>query len=550
MNTREWLRQFNEASDERRLTGSNEAAMRLRELQKQIFEQTMNIVNRGSYTAEDGTMVTLPDWKEMYQNSVLYSQPITLDQQALSEYKTEVRVESIDCLIAGRNLQLEGLNPVVLNMASSMNPGGGVIGGAGAQEENLFRRSNLFKSMYQYARYAEEYGLKLSPHQYPLDRNHGGVYTPNAVVFRGSQAAGYPLLKEPHILSFVAVAGISHPKLVKDKVAPEEVTVTKNKIRTIFRIALKHGHDSIVLGALGCGAFCNPPAHIAKIFHEVIKEAEFRNHFKVLLFAILEDHNSRRRHNPEGNFIPFKREFENFYKEELTESIQKDMEFKKIKVTAVNLEAKKSVTITADMQKISKCPTQDAVKKALEKQILESKVFTKTDLAKLKYQGRKDVLEEWKAIRPAIAEQEEREKAEEQQAQEEMAKEYHSNYDLDRFLTAQEYNYPIALEEIRRGRKTGHWIWYIFPQQKGLGHSYNSEYYGLDGLDEAIAYVQHPILGKRLREICQALLENRGKDIGHIMGSHIDVIKLKTSMELFDLASPNDIFNKVLRTFF
>lgn len=550
MNTKEWLKQFNEASDERRLTGSNEAAMRLRGLQKHIFEQTMNIVNRGSYTAEDGTLVTLPDWKEMYQNSVLYSQPITLDQQALPAYKTEVRVESIDCLIAGRNLQLEGLNPVVLNMASSMNPGGGVIGGAGAQEENLFRRSNLFKSMFQYARYAEEYGLKLSSDQYPLDRNHGGVYTPNAVVFRGTQAAGYPLLKEPHILSFVAVAGISHPRLIKDKLAPEEVTVTKNKIRTIFRIALKHGHDSIVLGALGCGAFCNPPAHIAKIFHEVIKEAEFRNHFKVLLFAILEDHNSRRRHNPEGNFIPFKREFENFTKEEIIESIQKDMEFKKIKVTAVNLEVKKSVTITADMQKISKCPTQDAVKKALEKQILESKVFSKADLPQLKYQGRKDVLEEWKAIRPAIAEQEEREKAEEQQAQEQMAKEYHSNYDLDRFITAQEYSYPIALEEIHRGRKTGHWIWYIFPQQKGLGHSYNSEYYGLDGLDEAIAYVQHPILGKRLREICQALLENRGKDIGYIMGSSIDVIKLKTSMELFDLASPNDIFNKVLRTFF
>lgn len=125
-----------------------------------------------------------------------------------------------------------------------------------------------------------------------------------------------------------------------------------------------------------------------------------------------------------------------------------------------------------------------------------------------------------------------------------------NDYDLDRFLVAQEHDYPYALEEMQNGRKEGHWIWYIFPQQKGLGHSYNSEYYGLDGLDEAIAYVQHPVLGKRLREICQALLDNKGKDIQYIMGSSIDVIKLKTSMELFDLASPNDIFDKVLSTFY
>ena len=132
----------------------------------------------------------------------------------------------------------------------------------------------------------------------------------------------------------------------------------------------------------------------------------------------------------------------------------------------------------------------------------------------------------------------------------EKAKDYSSRYDLQRFLTAQERDYPEALEEMRNGRKTGHWIWYIFPQQKGLGHSYNSQYYGLDGLDEAKAYLQHPVLGQRLREICQALLDNRHKSIRHIMGSDIDVLKLQTSMQLFDLASPNDIFDKVLRAFF
>lgn len=124
-------------------------------------------------------------------------------------------------------------------------------------------------------------------------------------------------------------------------------------------------------------------------------------------------------------------------------------------------------------------------------------------------------------------------------------------YDLERFLTAQAADYANALDDIRNGRKHGHWIWYIFPQQKGLGHSYNSEYYGLDGIDEARAYLAHPVLGSRLREISEALLTHEGKrDIDSIMGSSIDVLKLQTCMNLFNRVSPNDIFEKVLDAFF
>ena len=124
-------------------------------------------------------------------------------------------------------------------------------------------------------------------------------------------------------------------------------------------------------------------------------------------------------------------------------------------------------------------------------------------------------------------------------------------YDLERFLTAQAADYADALDDIRNGRKRGHWIWYIFPQQKGLGHSYNSEYYGLDGIDEARAYLAHPVLGARLREISEALLTHEGKrDIDSIMGSSIDVLKLQTCMNLFNRVSPNDIFEKVLDAFF
>ena len=124
-------------------------------------------------------------------------------------------------------------------------------------------------------------------------------------------------------------------------------------------------------------------------------------------------------------------------------------------------------------------------------------------------------------------------------------------FNLDRFIEAQAQSYEIALNEIKNGRKLSHWIWYIFPQQKGLGHSHNSEFYGLEGIEEAAAYWAHPILSARLREICEALLTHKGKrEIDFIMGSRVDVMKLQTCMNLFNKVAPNDIFKEVLETFF
>jgi len=123
------------------------------------------------------------------------------------------------------------------------------------------------------------------------------------------------------------------------------------------------------------------------------------------------------------------------------------------------------------------------------------------------------------------------------------------NYDLQRFLEPQEYAYLGALGEIRAGEKRGHWIWYIFPQIKGLGHSYNSEFYGISSKDEAKAYLEHPVLGVRLREITQALLDVDNKTADDIFGFP-DVLKVRSCMTLFDLVSPNDIFNDVLYKYY
>lgn len=123
---------------------------------------------------------------------------------------------------------------------------------------------------------------------------------------------------------------------------------------------------------------------------------------------------------------------------------------------------------------------------------------------------------------------------------------------LNRFIEAQNTygSYETALQEMKDGHKRSHWIWYIFPQLKGFGRSWNSEYYGLDDIDEAKAYLAHSVLGKRLKEITSALLAHTDEDARTLMGSHIDAIKLRSSMTLFDAISPNDIFAQVLDAFF
>lgn len=122
-------------------------------------------------------------------------------------------------------------------------------------------------------------------------------------------------------------------------------------------------------------------------------------------------------------------------------------------------------------------------------------------------------------------------------------------YNLERFLTAHQYNYENALREITDGRKRTHWIWFIFPQLAVLGRSANAKYYGISGYDEAEAYLEHPILGARLREITMALLQHRGESAVDIFGD-IDAVKVRSCITLFDAVSPDDIFQEVLDAFY
>ena len=125
--------------------------------------------------------------------------------------------------------------------------------------------------------------------------------------------------------------------------------------------------------------------------------------------------------------------------------------------------------------------------------------------------------------------------------------------DLSRFRQAHERDYGRALAEVRNGRKTTHWMWYIFPQVAGLGMSSTSRHYAIGGIDEARAYLEDPVLGGHMQELCAALLELGTDDAIKVFGN-IDAVKLRSSMTLFSLAVPDswgqDPFEEVLVKYF
>jgi len=121
---------------------------------------------------------------------------------------------------------------------------------------------------------------------------------------------------------------------------------------------------------------------------------------------------------------------------------------------------------------------------------------------------------------------------------------------IKKFLNAQQRDYPIALAEIKKGRKQGHWIWYIFPQIAGLGMSGTSMHYAIDDIAQATQYLQHPVLGQRLIEISEAVLAIEGKSANQILGSPDD-LKLRSSMTLFSLAEDaKPVFQQVLDKYY
>ena len=263
-------------------------------LNREIYAKTLRCCLAGRYQTPSGRRINLPSVEESADKTWVYvrSRPIGAD---VPREETVVEVVEQDCVAAGKALLDVGLRPAVLNLANRQHPGGGVI----------------VLSLYPFDRWHADYArLPLRKQFYPLDRNEGSIHSRDVVFFRGREAEGAPFLEAPFMLDVVTVPAINRPTLVApEEICPDHAEATKRKIRAILRACFHGGNDAIVLGAFGCGAFRNPPAHIARLFREVFEEAEFRGVFRRLVFAILDDHNAHHSHNPDGNLLPFQRVF-------------------------------------------------------------------------------------------------------------------------------------------------------------------------------------------------------------------------------------------------
>jgi uncharacterized protein (TIGR02452 family) len=253
---------------------------------KVVYNGTIQACFCGHYTSSDskGNKVQIYGSKDQLKEaacSTIYYDKSELDPVNLtgSEIST-VEVINSDTLDAAKSLLDEGLKPVILNMASDLKPGGGVKSGSAAQEENISRRSDLMIVLANEGRI-----IKKGPEcYYPLQHN-SVLYSPALKVFRSNEETGYEFLSEPYTVSMISAAALRKPVLVSGHLSEDDSVLLEEKIRSVLKVASIHQHQSIVLGAWGCGAFRNPPHDVATIFKKVL--SEHKGSIQKAVFAIL-----------------------------------------------------------------------------------------------------------------------------------------------------------------------------------------------------------------------------------------------------------------------
>ena len=292
---------------------------RLAELRSQIWLQTEHCMKVRGYdlpsgewislklggnTARDTSKLSLYTWGTLTRNGLRYRIRLDTDlgRPALpNDVTCNVRVEKEDCLTLAEVHTLAGESVAVLNMANARHPGGGFRSGAGAQEENIHRRSDLYRYLG-----CMRNGL------YPLKTGEA-ITSTGVTVFRGPEKAGYPFLKHPFQVTMISCAAINRPSLaIKGQVVDGEFEMdddaeddTRVRIKAILYAAEKCNCDTLILSAFGCGAFRCPPTHMAWLFRQELLAHKMILSRKSIIFAILDDHNANMDHNPNGNFQPF-----------------------------------------------------------------------------------------------------------------------------------------------------------------------------------------------------------------------------------------------------
>jgi uncharacterized protein (TIGR02452 family) len=255
---------------------------------KQVAQQTVQIIEQGTYQAPDGSVVDLrAQLAGSIEGSRLYADQelealVRAQRSAPAAGPTKLEVSEETSVAAIRRLVVEGqLDTLCLNFASAKNAGGGFLGGAEAQEESLARASGLYGSLVSQRGYYD--GNRASRSAFYTEQM---IYSPGVPIFRDDFGA---LLPRPHLAAFITAPAVN-AGVVRER-EPERVAeiavVMRRRVERVLALALSFGHPALVLGAWGCGVFRNDPALIAQLFAEAL-ETTFKDRFAHVVFAIFD----------------------------------------------------------------------------------------------------------------------------------------------------------------------------------------------------------------------------------------------------------------------
>ena len=262
---------------------------------KLIYNQTIMALNNNHLHVELNDLATTSP-------PIIVNRISLLTIKFIAPSRQDTRVFNADCLRTAESLANVGYARVaVLVMANRSIPGGGVRKGSGAQEEDIFRRTDV-------SRHTESYQKKLT--RSPLNTEEPtAMIIKDVTILRGACDVGYPFLEIRHKITLISMAAQTLPTLVMDESKTliyglaKERDEMRTKIKILLQSAKISGCDAMVLSAFGCGAFRHPPAEVATIFREEIEKAGAG--LPVIIFAISDDHNTGLEHNPDGICLRF-----------------------------------------------------------------------------------------------------------------------------------------------------------------------------------------------------------------------------------------------------
>ena len=317
-NAKNWSQQFEKAKGGDKQP-NNKFDLQRHLLRVTVMLNTIDVLRKGNYFI-DGQEIKLNVRKLQtisydHKSTLIIGRNIHESELRAPCRSTKVKVLNEDCLVLYEQLVAEGHRPLLLNMANAKKPGGGYRKGDGAQEENLFRRSDYYHSLdaeladpSRAERFIRTSNCDLKEAAkndtlYPME-DFGAIYTSGITVFRQTEENGYAFMKHPmRNVCSIAMAAYRDPPLANTELLENKAAVnTRKKIENVFAIAHYHKHDSLILSAFGCGAFKNPPKHIALLFKSVIHQ--YAGYFEKIYFAIVDDHNTE-------NFGQFETELDN-----------------------------------------------------------------------------------------------------------------------------------------------------------------------------------------------------------------------------------------------